>query len=46
VTARSRIKIGLILTLAVERIGRRMARASEEEPEKVIDRLNEIVPRP
>ena len=40
---RSWIKISQIRTLATERIGRRMARASEEELEKVVDGLNEII---
>jgi mRNA interferase MazF len=43
---RSWIKISQIRTLAVERIGRRLARASEEELEKVIDGLNEIISSP
>ncbi len=40
---RSWIKISLIRTLATERIGRRIARASEEELESVVDGLNEII---
>lgn len=40
---RSWIKIGQIRTLAVERIGRRLARADEEEVGRVIEGLNEIV---
>jgi mRNA interferase MazF len=43
---RSWIKISQIRTLAVERIGRRLGRASEEELEKVIDGLNEIISSP
>ena len=43
---RSWIKISQIRTLAVERIRRRLARASEEELEKVIDGLNEIISSP
>lgn len=43
---RSWIKISQIRTLAVERIGRRIARASEEELDKVIEGLNEIIARP
>ena len=43
---KSWIKISQIRTLAVERIGRRLARASEEELEKVIDGLNEIISSP
>jgi hypothetical protein len=38
---RSWIKISEIRTLAVERIGRRISRAPEEELERVIDGLNE-----
>ncbi len=40
---RSWIKISQIRTLAVERIGRRVARASEEEVAHVVDGLNEII---
>ena len=40
---RSWIKISQIRTLAVERIGRRVARASEEELARVVEGLNEIV---
>jgi mRNA interferase MazF len=40
---RSWIKIGQIRTLSLDRIGRRMARASEEELARVIDGFNEIV---
>lgn len=40
---RSWVKISQIRTLAVERIGRRIARASEEELDRVVDGLNEIV---
>jgi mRNA interferase MazF len=43
---RSWVKISQIRTLAVERIGRRLARASEEELEKVIDGLSEIISGP
>jgi mRNA interferase MazF len=42
-TKRSWIKISQIRTLSVERLGRRLARASEEELARVIDGLNEIV---
>jgi mRNA interferase MazF len=42
---RSWIKVSQIRTLATERIGRRIARASEEELEKVVDGLNEIISR-
>ena len=40
---RSWIKIGQIRTLATERVGRRLARTSEEELSRVIEGLNEIV---
>lgn len=40
---RSWIKITQIRTLAVERLGRRIARASEEELSKVVEGLNEII---
>jgi mRNA interferase MazF len=40
---RSWIKIGQIRTLAVDRIGRRLAYASEEELARVIEGLNEII---
>ena len=40
---RSWIKISQIRTLSLDRIGRRMARASEEELARVIDGLNEIL---
>jgi mRNA interferase MazF len=40
---RSWIKISQIRTLATERIGRRLARVSEEELAAVVDGLNEIV---
>lgn len=40
---RSWIKISQIRTLATERIGRRIGRASEEELARVIEGLNEIV---
>jgi mRNA interferase MazF len=40
---RSWIKISQVRTLATERIGRRIARASEEELAKTIEGLNEIV---
>ena len=40
---RSWVKISQIRTLAVERIGSRLARASEEEMALVVDGLNEIV---
>lgn len=40
---RSWIKISQIRTLSVERIGARLARASEEELARVVDGLNEIL---
>lgn len=40
---RSWIKISQIRTLSVDRIGRRLARASEEELARVVDGLNEIL---
>jgi mRNA interferase MazF len=40
---RSWIKISQVRTLATERIGRRLARASEEELAEVVEGLNEIV---
>ena len=40
---RSWLGISQIRTLAVERLGRRLARASEEETDRVVEGLNEIV---
>ena len=40
---RSWVKISQIRTLSVERIGRRIAYASEEELSRVLDGLNEIL---
>jgi len=40
---RSWIKISQVRTLAVERIGRRIARASPEEMAQVVEGLNEII---
>lgn len=40
---RSWIKVSQIRTLAAERIGRRIARANEEEVARTIEGLNEIV---
>ena len=40
---RSWIKISQVRTLSVERIGKKLARASEEEMARVIEGLNEIV---
>jgi len=42
-TKRSWIKISQVRTLSVERIGKRLARASQEEMARVIEGLNEIV---
>lgn len=43
VTKRSWIKMSQIRTLSVDRIGARVARASEEELARVLDGLNEIL---
>jgi mRNA interferase MazF len=40
---RSWVKIGQVRTLAVERLGRRLGRASPEETSKTVDGLNEII---
>lgn len=40
---RSWVRISQIRTLSVERIGRRLARASEEEVDRVVEGLNEII---
>lgn len=40
---RSWIKISQIRTLSVDRVGTRLARASEEEVARVLDGLNEIL---
>jgi mRNA interferase MazF len=40
---RSWVKISQIRTLAVERIGRRMAQASAEEVSRVLEGLDEII---
>ena len=40
---RSWIKISQVRTLAAERIGRKIARASEEELAQVVEGLNEII---
>jgi len=40
---RSWIKISQIRTLSIERMGRRIARASEEELDRVVEGLNEII---
>jgi mRNA interferase MazF len=41
-TKRSWIKISQVRTLSVERLGRRLARSSDEELGRVIEGLNEI----
>ena len=40
---RSWVRIGQIRTLAVERIGRRLARAAVEEVDHIVEGLNEII---
>jgi mRNA interferase MazF len=40
---RSWIKISQICTLSVDRLGSRLARASEEELARILDGLNEIL---
>jgi len=40
---RSWLRISQIRTLAVERLGRRLARASEEEIDRVVEGLSEII---
>ena len=42
-TKRSWVKMSQIRTLSVERIGQRIARASEEELARVLDGINEII---
>lgn len=42
-TTRSWIKISQIRTLSIDRIGQRIARASEEELARVFDGLSEII---
>ena len=42
-TKRSWIKISQVRTLSVDRIGQRIARASEEELARALDGLNEIL---
>ena len=42
-TKRSWVKISQIRTLSVDRIGQRLARASEEELARALDGLNEIL---
>lgn len=40
---RSWVRISQVRTLSVERIGRRLARASEEEVDRVVEGLNEVI---
>ena len=40
---RSWVKIGLIRTLSTERVGRRVARASDEDLVRIVEGLNEIL---
>ena len=40
---RSWVKIGQVRTLSVERIGRRLARASDEDLARIVEGLTEIV---
>lgn len=40
---RSWVKIAQVRTLSVERIGKKLARASEEELARVIEGLNEVI---
>jgi mRNA interferase MazF len=40
---RSWVRISQVRTLSAERIGRRLARASEEEVDRVVEGLNEII---
>jgi len=40
---RSWVKIGQVRTLRVERIGRRLARASDEDLARIVEGLTEIV---
>ena len=42
-TKRSWIKISQVRTLSTDRIGKRIARASDDELAKVVDGLNELV---
>ena len=42
-TKRSWIKIGQVRTLSTNRMGKRIARASDEEVAKVVEGLNEIL---
>jgi mRNA interferase MazF len=42
-TKRSWVKISQIRTLSVDRVGQRIARASEEELARVVDGLDEII---
>ena len=40
---RSWVKIGQIRTLSTERVGRRLARASDEDLVRIVEGLNEII---
>ena len=40
---RSWVRISQVRTLSVERIGRRLARTAEEEVDRVVEGLNEII---
>jgi len=40
---RSWVKIGQVRTLSTERVGRRVARASDEDLDRVVEGLNEIL---
>jgi len=40
---RSWVRISQVRTLSVERIGRRLARASEEEVDRIVEGLNETI---
>lgn len=42
-TKRSWVKIAQVRTLSVERIGKKLARASEEELARVVEGLNEVI---
>ncbi len=40
---RSRVKIGQVRTLSVERLGRRLGRVTAEELLRIVEGLNEII---
>ena len=42
-TKRSWVKISQVRTLSTDRIGKRLARASDEEVARVVDGLNELI---